>query len=67
MTGTLKILSKLIQNNSLQTAFISQAILDYAQKIIDNEEVLRKDLANGFISADAWLECAKDCLKEFES
>lgn len=67
MTGTLKILSKLIQNNSLQTAFITQAILDYAQKVVINEEMLRKDSANGFISADAWLECAKDCLKEFKS
>lgn len=65
MTTTEKV-KKLVTDDYFNAAFIAQAISEYANKILIHEEEVRKDLANGLIDAEAWINCAKQCEKMFK-
>jgi len=42
---------------------IQQALREYASAVWNNREVLQKQMENSFISADAWIQSAKEALE----
>jgi hypothetical protein len=44
--------------------FVVEALTKWSEIVIKNQAKLRKDMKDGFISADAWIACAKEWQKK---
>lgn len=52
----------------LNQVFLIHYLLKSAQYVISNERQFKESFekVDSFVSADAWIECAKDAIKTFE-
>lgn len=46
-------------HHPLLTGFVAEAIGRYADQVLADPEETKRQMATGFISGEAWLECAK--------
>ena len=60
-----RIKAYLDNGNVLSAALIVGVMTIRAQDIVDNKEAMRKDLEHSFISADAYIHCAEEWLRQF--
>ncbi len=49
--------------SAMNQMFVLDAVTKMAQKIVDNEEQVLKDMEGSFVHGPAWVKCAKDFLK----
>lgn len=50
----------------LNQIFAVAALTKHAQHIVDNEEEVLKQMEGSFVHGQAWVQCAKDFLKQSE-
>lgn len=63
---TLQKIDKLLKDNVLQSAFITQALTEYADKVLSNKEQVLKELEKSFINGDNWIKCAEQVKQVFK-
>lgn len=50
----------------LNQIFVIDALTKQAQHLVDNEEEVLKQMEGSFVHGPAWVQCAKDFLKQSE-
>ncbi len=63
---TLEHINKLCKLNPLNAGFIAQAVIEYANNVLENREQVMIDLKNGLIDGESWIECARQVKEEFK-
>ncbi len=59
-TNTARVAAFMDYGSPINQMFVIEAICKYANQVLDNEQKVLENMAKGFISGEAWVQCAKD-------
>lgn len=62
--GKLNVVDFISTGNAVRRAFVEEACLAYANTILKNQAKIREAMRNSEITADDWIQSAKDFLAE---
>ncbi len=61
-----KILHYITYGSPMNQAFLLDAVLKQAYRIVENKDEVRKSMAESFIHPDSWIAAAESAIKHLE-
>ena len=62
-----EITKRFMKESPINEAFVITALFRFSKEVIEKQDEIRKEMANGFISPEVWILTAKNWLDNYKT